>query len=65
MPEFLVAYTPAGDCLVTLAFVDRVSRINGTQGHYANLGNFRDADGPPRRINDHSAFTNDRQRLVL
>jgi hypothetical protein len=27
--------------------------------------NFRDADGPPRRINDHTAFANDGQRLVV
>jgi hypothetical protein len=47
VPEFLVAGTPAGDCLVTLTFVDRVSCINGAKGHYANLGNFRDADGLP------------------
>ena len=65
MPEFLVACTPVGDCLVALAFVDRVSCVNGAEGHYANLGNFRDADGPPRGINDHAAFTDDGQRLVV
>jgi len=60
MPEFLVACTPAGDCLVAFAFVDRMSCINGAKGHYANLGNFRDVDGPPRRINDPTAFTDSR-----
>lgn len=47
MPEFLVAYTPVGDGLVTLAFFDRVSYIHRTEGYYANLGNFRNADWPP------------------
>ncbi|MEC5179016.1 hypothetical protein RCH07_000346 [Arthrobacter sp. CG_A4] len=47
MPEFLVAYAPIGNPLVTLAFVDRVSCINGAEVHDANLGNFCDADGPP------------------
>lgn len=47
MPEFLVPCAPIGDCPVTLAFVDCVILIDRSEGHHADLGNFRDADGPP------------------